>query len=216
MAHDDRERGDARRQAVLRLLRDSAEPMDVAGLAERLGVHPNTVRFHLSSLESEARVVRVESVAEGRGRPRARYRSGPEPEPERAERRYDLLAGILLEGLPPDPGARARVRGSGEAWGRRHAERSAGGGTSAPDRLVAYLDEVGFAPRRTGSRMIELHNCPFREVFEERGDLVCAIHAGLMQGALAGWGNELTVAELEPFVRPGVCRARLEHTGAAA
>ena len=74
------------------------------------------------------------------------------------------------------------------------------------------MDCSGYAPVRTEPGIIELHNCPFRETVQNRGDVVCAIHAGLMRGALAGTG--VTPAELEPFVRPGVGRAPLEASRA--
>ena len=45
----------------MRRLQGSAEPLGVAALAEGLGVHPNTVRFHLDALERAGRVERVAS-----------------------------------------------------------------------------------------------------------------------------------------------------------
>ena len=58
--------------------------------------------------------------------------------------------------------------------------------------------------------MIRLRHCPFLELAEEYGDLVCRIHLGLMQGALAELRAPVTAAVLEPFAEPGACLARLE------
>lgn len=204
----------ARRQQVLQLLRVSETPMRVMALAEHLGVHSNTVRYHLSALEEDGRVERVPSVAAGRGRPEARYRVVPDP--GRGDRRYELLASILIGSLGAGVHAREAASRAGMAWGRRHAERSDGEDLNPIERLVAYLGEVGFAPHRTEARIIELHNCPFREVFDEQGDVVCAVHAGLMRGTLDSWGAETIGTDLEPLVRPGVCRVRLASTGVAA
>lgn len=38
-----------RRRAVLRALCASRVPMSIAAIAGKLGVHPNTVRFHLDN-----------------------------------------------------------------------------------------------------------------------------------------------------------------------
>ena len=40
----------SRRRQVLRILRASSAPMSIVAIADELGVHPNTVRFHLDSL----------------------------------------------------------------------------------------------------------------------------------------------------------------------
>lgn len=207
------DRDDAPRDLLLRRLRGSAQPVGVAELSAQLGVHSNTVRFHLSVLEEEGRIERVESVATGRGRPPVLYRAVPGADP--GARRYELLADILLESLGAGPEASERAADAGAAWGRRYAERSQGD-NSPPERLVEYLDEIGFAPLRTEPLVVELHNCPFLGAVEDRGEVVCAVHAGLMRGVLEGWGTEPSETELEPFVRPGVCRVRLERAGAAA
>ena len=39
-----------RRDVIWRLLRASAEPRSIASVADELGVHPNTVRFHIDAL----------------------------------------------------------------------------------------------------------------------------------------------------------------------
>lgn len=56
-----------RRREVLRVLRASADPMTIAAIAEALGVHPNTVRFHLDSLVGDGQVEPVEPGARGPG-----------------------------------------------------------------------------------------------------------------------------------------------------
>lgn len=53
-----------RRRAVLRALCASRVPMSIAAIAGKLGVHPNTVRFHLDNLVADGQVERVEP---GRG-----------------------------------------------------------------------------------------------------------------------------------------------------
>jgi hypothetical protein len=47
------------------------------------------------------------------------------------------------------------------------------------------------------------------EVAEAYGHVVCAVHLGLMQGALAELRAPLTADSLEPFVEPSLCIASL-------
>jgi predicted ArsR family transcriptional regulator len=62
-----------------------------------------------------------------------------------------------------------------------------------------------------------LRQCPFREVAQQHQDVVCALHLGLMQGALAQMRAPVTADRLEPFAEPGLCVAHLtarEESGA--
>jgi predicted ArsR family transcriptional regulator len=63
--------------------------------------------------------------------------------------------------------------------------------------------------------VIRLRHCPFLELAEKYDQLVCRIHLGLMQGALAELRTPVTAARLEPFAEPDACLARLEHASAA-
>jgi predicted ArsR family transcriptional regulator len=57
---------------------------------------------------------------------------------------------------------------------------------------------------------IHLNHCPFREVAQKHRDVVCAIHLGLMQGALSELHTPLEATSLEPFVSPHLCIARVQ------
>jgi predicted ArsR family transcriptional regulator len=219
-------RGSPRRRAVLEALRTAAAPLGVAETAERIGVHPNTVRFHLDALVAEGLVERRVEEPSGPGRPRTVY--APCPGMDRGGTRgYRLLAQILLGGLAAGgPEARETAMEAGRAWGRHladplppsrqpTAERAAAG-------LVALLDDLGFDPDPVGGgdgappESIRLRHCPFLELAEEYGQLVCPLHLGLMQGALAGLGAPLTASGLEPFAEPDSCLARLTPLAGAS
>ncbi|HET9966801.1 MAG TPA: helix-turn-helix domain-containing protein, partial [Streptosporangiaceae bacterium] len=220
-------RAGPRRARVLDVLRDADVPLGAADVAARTGVHVNTARFHLDALVAEGTVVRALEEPSGAGRPRAVYT--PRPGMNRGgTRSYRLLSQILLSNLSsagPDAGETARR--AGQAWGgflsgppAPFQRLSAG---EAVTRLTALLDDLGFdpdpgqrEPGRPGSgqpgpdAVIRLRHCPFLELAEEYGDLVCRIHLGLMQGALAELRAPVTAAGLEPFAEPGACLARLE------
>jgi predicted ArsR family transcriptional regulator len=60
--------------------------------------------------------------------------------------------------------------------------------------------------------VIRLRHCPFLELAEGYDQVVCAIHLGLMQGALTALGAAVTATRLEPFAEPGACLAHLQPT----
>jgi predicted ArsR family transcriptional regulator len=212
----------ARRARVLEILRAADEPLGAADVAARTSGHVNTARFHLDALVAEGTVVRSLDQPSGAGRPRAVY--APRPGMNRAgTRSYRLLAQILLSNLAAaGPDAAETARQAGRAWGGYLSgppvpfQRLSG--EDAVSRLTALLDDLGFAPEpgqpgpgQSGPpSVIRLRHCPFLELAEEYGDLVCRIHLGLMQGALAELRAPVTAARLEPFAEPGACLARLE------
>ncbi|WP_334591354.1 hypothetical protein [Streptomyces sp. B21-083] len=83
------------------------------------------------------------------------------------------------------------------------------------DRLVALLDDLGFSPEPEHAdhsddpARIRLRHCPFLELAQEYGQLVCSVHLGLMQGALAELRAPIEAARLEPFAEPDSCLAHL-------
>jgi predicted ArsR family transcriptional regulator len=202
-----------RRGEVLALLRGASAPMTIAQVAERLGVHVNTARFHLDALTERGLAEPATAPRNGPGRPplafRARRRmdrSGP--------RRYELLAGVLVRGLAATRDGSRRAAELGRDWGRQlgGADDRAGSADAATDRLLGLLDDLGFAPeRRTvdDQTQIGLRHCPFLELAEHQREVVCPVHLGLMQGAMERLSDEVTVTSLEPFVEPDLCLTRL-------
>lgn len=208
-----------RRPEVLAALRSAAEPRSIAALADELGLHVNTVRLHLEVLVREGRVEPVAVERRSPGRPPLLFRAVPGMDPA-GPRRYRLLAEVLVESLATGPAPAERARAAGRAWGSQLAQSVATTRTAANprERLVALLDELGFAPehRAVGRRsQIDLRHCPFLEIAEHRSQVVCPVHLGLMQGALSTWNAPVTVDRLEAFVEPDRCVAHLARVGGA-
>ncbi|WP_447950061.1 helix-turn-helix transcriptional regulator [Microbacterium aurum] len=200
------------RERVRRAVHDHRDPVGVADLATALHVHPNTVRFHLDTLERSGEIERLRSGDGGPGRPRAYYRRRAESGP----RRFDVLAAMLLAGLGSGEDARARASEIGAAWGRNLAHDRSSDRDAPRAGLRAALDEVGFDPTDDADDAMTLHNCPFRELVDPSDRRVCDLHAGLMRGILAGWDAGITLSRLDPFVEPGICRAHLTSTEVTA
>jgi len=140
----------SRRQEVLRVLTDAHRPLTSAEVADALGVHKNTVRFHLESLLAAGQVERAAQIRSGPGRPAQAFRAVRGMDPG-GPRFYQLLAGVLSDALLADPGGPQRAVQAGRQWGLRLAATSADPITAvneAVDQLVDLLDTFGFAPER--------------------------------------------------------------------
>jgi predicted ArsR family transcriptional regulator len=194
------------RARVLRRIRGAEHDVDVAELVESTGIGAPTVRFHLDRLEQDGLVQRAGTVRAARGRPRVLYRAVAQADP--GIRRYDLLASILLADLEGQENSHDHAALIGSKWGESYA--TASGPVSDPvSAVVELLDDAGFAPVRQGQEVIELLNCPFIDAVLGHEQLPCALHAGLINGALGTWNSDTTLSHLEPMARPGVCRATL-------
>ena len=205
----------ARRDVVLRLLRASAEPRSIASIADELGVHPNTVRFHIDALLRAGRVDQVLGDSAGRGRPPILFRASRRMDPA-GPTNYRLLAGILtgyVAGNPDAAGIAAELgRSTSPALVESSAHRRAPSKTRAVTDLVELLAELGFEPEPADgprAREIRLRHCPFQNLAENHGDVICSLHLGLMQGALDAMRAPVTVDRLDPFVEPDLCVAHL-------
>lgn len=198
-----------RRSAVLTTLKASGTPMTIAQIAAELGVHTNTVRFHLDTLLEGGRVERVQPGHHGPGRPPQLFRALRGMDPD-GPRQYRILAGILTQGLAGEDNPTAKARDVGRAWGRSVPRPASASPTNA---LIGLLDEFGFAPESAAAGRIPLRHCPFLDLAKTHPAVVCSIHLGLMQGALEGWQVPLTVDRLETFVEPDLCLAHLTENG---
>lgn len=212
-----------RRQQVLVAVQHADGPLGVAEVAHRLGIHSNTARFHLEALVEDGVIERVsEPPGGGRGRPRISYRARP-GRAKGGSRRYRLLAEMLLSHLAGAPRPGQAARQTGREWGTYLVTRPAPGqrtdAAQAGGRLASMLEELDFAPEIVADgdgvpQLVRLRHCPFLELAEPHRDLVCALHHGLMQGALAELGAELAVARLEPFAEPAACLVHLRPAAA--
>jgi predicted ArsR family transcriptional regulator len=206
---------DDRRVRIVEELRAAREGLDVRELAERLGLHENTVRWHLGILDG-AGLLDAEPTANGKpGRPRMLYRLRPGAAASTAADEHRLLATVLTGTVAGLPDGVERAREAGRAWGRFLVRRPSPLEQPGEDEVVAevarLLDEEGFAAEAHG-RAIHMHRCPFHDLAESNPEVVCGVHLGLMTGALEELGSDLEVEGLDVFVRPDLCIARLHRT----
>ena len=180
--------GDETRYAIYRELASSTTALSAPELADRLGLHANTVRLHLDRLR-EAGVVDVEAVHRGTvGRPQHLYfLADGAPGLGFDPPAHALLAG-LLAALAEQVGADADdAADTGHAWGVEAGRRTRS--KSCLKALEGELARLGFEPstdaadgQYEGSSRIEFLHCPFRELAEAYPELVCNLHRGLCEG----------------------------------
>jgi predicted ArsR family transcriptional regulator len=199
------------RDQILAVLRDAPAGLNVEQLAGRVALHPNTIRWHLGRL-ADAGLVRSRPAHHGRpGRPRIVYEATGEA-PEAVES-YRFLAEVLASALAGSGEGAAAAEAAGRAWGGYLVERPPPGVRLSPEetsgRIVELLAGHGFEPTRADD-LIEMRACPFRELVDAYGDVVCGLHRGLLTGALDALDAGVVLTALEPYPVPGLCRARLE------
>ncbi len=209
---------DPSRARILDALRASSQPLDAIGLATEIGLHANTVRSHLRVLAKAGLVSAHPEVRHTRGRPRLVYAAVEEPPGAPGQNGYRLLAEILASELASSgEDSVERAQQAGEAWGRylvsRRPPHSPSSASEDIDAVLRLLEDAGFDPAlepEDVGHTVLMQRCPFGEVGDHYRKVVCAVHLGLMQGALAELGAHVRADRLVPFVRPGVCAAHVE------
>lgn len=187
----------------LRMLRAvQREPgRKVAELAVEAKLHSNTAREHLGVLEKEGLVLSLSLSTGARGRPPVVFYPVDHAEANpAAERRL------------------AEARANGDAL-RRVApdlDRTSELGVVATrqlDALYEHLEDAGLEPMIDESRLtVNVAPCKYKRVMQEDRDIVCSVHARLVQDHLAQVPGPLSLSSLRPFVTPTRCEIALALT----
>lgn len=201
----------ATRTALLAAMRRVNKAVTVQQLADELGLHANTVRFHLARLVRAELVHEAQAEASGPGRPRMVYTAVTAAPGRDSEGGYQLLSEVLtgyLAAAVPSPADAAAEAGA--EWGRHLAQRPAPFTRITEEEAMAQvtgiLEKLDFGPERADADVL-LHNCPFRTVADRRPQVVCSVHLGIMRGALAAMESPIRVTELQRFDAPHPCVA---------
>jgi predicted ArsR family transcriptional regulator len=203
---------DPSRLAILRILEGSETPLDAHTLAEAVGLHVNTVRWHLGILVEAALVTEARESSGARGRPRHGYRIVPgalTDHPGGFRLLADVLAEVLAGGGDP-----ATIEAVGRERGESLVADDAGATSPAAAlaAVVRLLERFGFQPRlrptRRGQR-IDMRPCPFGDTAARYRAVVCPLHLGLVRGALTHLGSPVEATSLEPFVEADLCVVHL-------
>lgn len=203
------------------MFRARNRPLSAREIADELGLHINTVRFHLDTLLRHGVLRREEREAHrdasGRGRPATRYVLAPGMDTG-GPRNYKLLAEMLLSHLAVDSDPVGSARAVGASWGSYlvlpPAPAQQLSSEDAVSRVTRMLADIGFEPEARPAPdddgvEVHLHHCPFLELTAVHRDVICSMHLGLTQGALERLGTPLQLRSLTPFADPYTCVSRL-------
>lgn len=180
----------------VRLLRQiqSTPGSTVKLLAERTGLHVNTVREHLQVLAAEGLVTAEASPSGGRGRPPIGYHPVVDPDRSASARRRIERArehGDVLRRIMPSDAA---DHGLSEA------------ALHQLDTLYSHLEDAGLEPQLDDRRLeLDLVPCPYYRIVDQDPELACAVHSQILRDTLAQVPGPLELHELRPFVGPGSC-----------
>lgn len=174
-----------------------------AELVAATGLHENTVRTHLEKLYTAGKLRRRPLSSGARGRPAHRWSIVG----KKSQSPYLGLAVTLAETLASVGAAAPRLaREAGRAWGEELADGHPDAG-GARQLVAEVMREQGFTPEDSGES-ISLHSCPLLAAATGHPEVVCATHAGMIEGIARAYDPAARV-ELQPFATASTCVLRL-------
>jgi len=189
--------GDNTRYAIYLELARSPRPLATADVATALDLHPNTVRPHLERMR-DVGLLQVQSESRGGvGRPQHLYSLAADaPSLGLEPASFPILARMLLRLAAATGADAAEALEAGRDQGRADGERLRPRGCLGA--VVSQLDAMGFDPAlaidddpaaQAEAVTIAFAHCPFRDLAEQRPDLLCSLHRGLIEGVVGAIGG---------------------------
>ncbi len=184
-------------------------PVDCETVAERVGLHTNSARFHLDGLIAAGFVQKSFEKRVGKGRPRALYMATQQA-PQVSEAHWSSLTRAMIIHLvnqQPDPLTKAKS--AGRRWGESIAVGSRKG-QEAMVGLADHLKRAGFASTvDTDDKRVMFTHCAFQTWDSAEQDPVCMMHLAMIEGYLEAADAPL---EVEVLTRqPRICVAKLRQ-----
>lgn len=177
-------------------------------LAEVAGVHVNTIRGHVASLEEADVLVSTQKPASGPGRPATEYRLAEGWALSSTD--FLELAGLLAAALVRNRPDAEALRATGADWGRYLAGRP--GRRDIAAELPRALERLGFhAAVEDGT--VRISGCPCAVVSPDHPEVVCALATGLVDGVLSASGSDLRVGDHDNHPDQRRCTLQLTRVG---
>ncbi|MHA6525778.1 helix-turn-helix transcriptional regulator [Tessaracoccus sp. G1721] len=200
------------RTRVLGLLQSASAPVSVADVADQLGLHRNSARFHLEGLRDAGYAVSAAAPVGQAGRPPLLFAATSDSPNVSNSHLMELTEVLIQNFVTPLPDGTRLAEAAGRSWGVSMVDEE-GEPRDPVDGLVDHLAERGFGTVAVGTDLT-FTRCPFRaEVGLQELPVVCAIHQGFVDGYLEATGSPLKAGRIA--VGPRLCHLAL-HSPAGA
>jgi predicted ArsR family transcriptional regulator len=197
--------GDGTRRKILLGFLDDPSDSTVDEVAASVGVHRTVAFNHLERLAGLGYLT-TDRRRGTRGKPAKVYRLAiGVVELSYPARLHRQLAGLLARAV-------GRLGGAGRAASREvglEFGRSLGRPARGVEEALAPLEALGGRYVRESPDVLVAANCMFQEACQESREVVCGLHAGMLEGALAAAGHARGVVPLGPRIGRG-CAFALE------
>jgi predicted ArsR family transcriptional regulator len=171
----------------------------VAEVAEAVGIHRTVAHGHLERLVALGYLVSGQRRGTS-GKPAKLYRlAGRQIDLSYPVRRFARLAALLAEGLR---GVSDGVHVAHET-GRRFGASLVGKPADSPGSVLGQLASLGAEYRLANDDEVVAENCIFRQACEVAQDVVCELHAGILEGAFQQAGLELRAEAFRNYDEKG-------------
>jgi predicted ArsR family transcriptional regulator len=180
-----------------------------AEVAAAVGVHRTVAHAHLERLVALGYL--ISSQRRGiAGKPAKLYRvTEREIELSYPIRRFARLAALLAQALHASPDGIGAAREAGRAHGASLVTKPA----HSPESVLRELIPLG-AEYVMSDGDVVAGNCVFRQACEQAQDIVCELHAGILEGAFQRAGLDLRTEAYRNYEEKG-CAYRV-LTGSAS
>jgi len=168
-------------------------------------VHRTVAHGHLERLVALGYLVVGQRRGKS-GKPANLYRlAGQQIDFSYPVRRFARLAGLLAEGLQTR--GQEGIEAAREA-GRRYGASLVDKPADSPQSVLRELAPLGADYVMAGDDEVLARNCIFRQACEAAGDVVCELHAGLLEGAFQQAGLARRTEALRNYAERG-CAYRI-------
>jgi predicted ArsR family transcriptional regulator len=168
--------------------------------AKAAGVHRTVAHAHLTRLVALGYLIVGQRRGKS-GKPANVYRLAGQPiDFSYPVRRFARLAGLLAEGLQTrDQEGVEAAREAGRRYGASLVNKPAGSVQS----VLRVLAPLGADYVLVDDEQVLARNCIFREACAVAGDVVCELHAGLLEGAFRQAGLAVRTEALRNYAERG-------------
>jgi predicted ArsR family transcriptional regulator len=181
-----------------------------AEVAEAVGVHRTVAHAHLERLVALGYLVSSQRRGTA-GKPAKLYRlTERQIELSYPIRRFAWLAALLAEALRGSADGIVAAREAGRSYGASMVIEPA----RSPESVLRELSPLG-AEYAMSDGDVVARNCIFRQACEQAQDIVCELHAGILEGAFRKAGLDVRTEAYRIYEEKGCAYRVLTNSGSA-